>query len=242
MSAPDPVQNPARNAVSSCSRLTASVLVAVALLAPACKPKGTVDPSIVAAEQAGAWAIHEALETRILAGSASEADRAAAVEKVRAAADDGSAAYAYARAAVAGRLAELRGLQALDLIEEVQTWALKAIERDADFQGMAPQRMVGTLYVLAGKHLKHGDSEEGLEFLEAVVEAHPDAAVNHLRLAQGYIALGDPEPGLEGLCLARAGRDTLSKEEQVLLDRLVEDVGGSDALGCEEPSAEGETP
>lgn len=219
------------------------MFVLVALAGVACKPKGTVDPSISEvdeAEEQGAWAVYEALEARIAAGEDSEADRAAALEKVRAASDDGSAAHAYARASVAGRVAEGRGLKALKLLEEMRTWSLKSIERDPEFQDMAAQRMLGTLYVLAGQHLKQGDSEQGLELLEDVVDAHPENPTNHLRLAEGYVALGDPEPGIDGLCVALAAREQLSAEERELLARLVEELGGEAALAC--PEAEVEEP
>jgi tetratricopeptide (TPR) repeat protein len=210
-------------------------LVSLVCLTPAigCKPKGPVDPSIAAAAEQGAWAIHETLEARIAAGKASEADRAAALDRVREAADDGTAAHAYARASVAGRVAEGRGLQALDLLEEIREWAEASIQRDPDFEGMAAKRMLGTLYVLAGRHLKKGDSEEGLELLEEVAEAHPDVARNQLRLGEGYVALGDPESAFEALCRAQAGRASLTAEEQKLLDQLIEDAGGAAALGCE---------
>lgn len=211
--------------------VSAVTLAAVLALAGACKPKGTVDPSISEA-QADAWAVYEALEQRIAAGGGTEAERVASLEKARSAADDGSAAYAYARAAVAGRMAEERGLQALDLLDEIRDWASKSIERDASFQGMAATRMLGTLHVLAGRHFKGGDSEHGLELLEQVLEAHPDALVNHLRVAEAYVALGDPEPAFERLCAALAGRETLTGEEQRLLDALVGDVGGVEVLGC----------
>ncbi|HLT35886.1 MAG TPA: hypothetical protein VK034_06365 [Enhygromyxa sp.] len=223
------------------------VLVGLAgcLSGVACKPKGTVDPSIAdiatdgSGERAGAWAVHEALEQRIGQGVDSEADRQAALDKVRAAPDDQTAAYAYARASVAGRVAEGRGLKALKILEEMRTWARRSIERDPQFQEMAATRMLGTLLVLAGQHLDGGDSEEGLELLESVVEAHPDNPVNHLRVAEAYVALGDPEPGFEHLCVALAGRAQLGGEEQRLLEGLVAEVGGAEALACE---AAGEGP
>jgi tetratricopeptide (TPR) repeat protein len=211
---------------------TAVTLTAVLAFVGACKPKGTVDPSISEA-RADAWAVHEALEQRIAAGGGTEAERVSALEKARAAPDDGSAAYAYARAAVAGRMAEERGLQALDLLDEIRDWSSKSIERDASFQGMAATRMLGTLHVLAGRHFKGGDSERGLELLEQVLEAHPDAVVNHLRVAEAYVALGDPEPAFERLCVAEAGRAQLTAEEQRLLDALVADVGGAEVLRCQ---------
>lgn len=211
------------------------LLLGVGLSSLACKPQGTVDPELAAIandEAGGAWAVHEALEQRIVSGTASEADREAALEKVRAAPDDQSAAYAYARASVAGRVAEGRGLKALKLLEEMRTWTRASIERDPGFEGMAATRMLGTLLALAGQHLDGGDSEEGLELLESVVKAHPDNPLNHLRLAEAYVALGDAESGYESLCAALAGRAQLSSEEQRLLDKLVEEVGGADVLGC----------
>lgn len=206
--------------------------LALALSGVACKPEGSVDPSIASAPTESAWAVHEALEDRIRQGGASEADRQAALDKVRAAPDDQTAAYAYARASVAGRVAEGRGLKALKILEEMRTWARRSIERDPQFQDMAATRMLGTLLALAGQHLDGGNSEEGLELLESVVEAHPDDPLNHLRLAEAFVALGDPEAGFEPLCAALAGRAQLSGEEQRLLDALVDEVGGVAALAC----------
>jgi hypothetical protein len=211
--------------------VTLAAALAVVVIIGACKPEGTVDPSISAA-QADAWAVHEALELRVAAGGANEAERVSALEKARAAPDDGSAAYAYARAAVAGRMAEERGLQALDLLDEIRDWSSKSIERDATFQDMAATRMLGTLHVLAGRHFKGGDSELGLELLEQVLAEQADAAINHLRVAEAYVALGDPEPAFERLCVGLANRAQLSAEEQRLLDALVADVGGTEVLGC----------
>lgn len=214
-------------------RLTLFVAALASMAALACKPKGTVDPTIAEAP-ADAWAIHEALEQRIATAGANDAERAAALDKVRTAPDDQSAAYAYARASVAGRVAEGRGLKALALLEEMREWSETSIERDAAFMDMAATRMLGTLHVLAGQHIKGGDSERGLELLESVLDAHPEHAVNHLRVAQGYIVLGDPEPALELLCVAIAKRAELTAEEQKLLDGLIGDVGGE--VSCEEAS------
>lgn len=214
-------------------RLTLFVAALASMAALACKPKGTVDPTIAEAP-ADAWAIHEALEQRIATTGANDAERAAALDKVRTAPDDQSAAYAYARASIAGRVAEGRGLKALALLEEMREWSETSIERDAAFMDMAATRMLGTLHVLAGQHIKGGDSERGLELLESVLDAHPEHAVNHLRVAQGYIVLGDPEPALELLCMAIAKRAELTAEEQKLLDGLIGDVGGE--VSCEEAS------
>ena len=65
--------------------------------------------------------------------------------------------------------------------------------------------MLGTLYVIApGALVKHGDSERGLELLEGLVSEHPEIVENHLRLAEAYIALGDPDPaGPSCACASR---------------------------------------
>jgi tetratricopeptide (TPR) repeat protein len=209
------------------------MVMGLGLLGMACKPSGSVDPSIAQADPADPVALYELLEQRIAAGTDSEADRNAALEQLRAIPDDETAASAYVRAAVVGRVAEGRGLKALELLEEMQTWALLSIERDPNYRDMAATRMLGTLYVLAGQHLADGDSEQGLELLEDVVDAHPDAPTNHLRLAEGYIALGDPEPAYPSLCLAQSRRAQLSGEEQRLLDGLLKDIGDAE-LGCAE--------
>lgn len=202
---------------------------------------GEVDPSTPAAasedplDQAiasrDAVAVYEQLEAEIEAGEVGKKRRQRAYEAV-VGWDDQSADYAFARAALAGRVAESRGLAALDMVEETEKWARTAIDRDPTLREGAAQRMLGTLYVLAGKHTEHGDSEEGLELLEAQAERHPDAAVNHLRLAEGYISLGDPEGAFEPLCRAQAGRDTLGGRDVELLERLLAEVGGVESLEC----------
>ena len=50
----------------------------------------------------------------------------------------------------------------------------------------------------------------------------PDELENHLRLAEAYLALGDPEPATTSLCRCRDAREALRRDERVLLDRLLE--------------------
>jgi hypothetical protein len=86
--------------------------------------------------------------------------------------------------------------------------------------------LLGTLYVIApAVVLEHGDSEQGIELLEGLVAAHPDVMENHLRLAEGYIALGDPAPARPHLCLCLAGKEKLRRDEQSLLTHLFADAG-----------------
>ena len=200
--------------------------------APSSAPPGAVatDP-VEAVDPIGTLRV---LEGEIEAGRASEDDRKRAYETVKAASDDGSADYAFARAALAGRLAELRVVKAGKLVTEAETYARLALERDPEYDQGAATRMLGTLYVMApGRLVEHGDAEEGLGMLEDLVAARPDDPRNHLRVAEAYIALDDPDPAVPFLCFAHAHRDALRKDDQALLDTLSESFGGKAGLGCE---------
>lgn len=176
----------------------------------------------------------DGLEADIESGAASEDDRKRAYDTVAAAKDDGSADYAFARAALAGRLAELRGVKAGKLVTEAETYARLTLERDPEYDDGAATRMLGTLYVMApGRLVEHGDAEDGLSMLEDLVEARPDDPRNHLRVAEAFIALDDPDPAVEFLCFAHANRDALRKDDQTLLDTLSETFGGKAGLACE---------
>lgn len=204
----------------------------------ACKPApASTSPAGVTTQPAtpiDARGILDALEADIEAGSATEDDRKRAYETVVAATDDGSADYAFARAALAGRLAELRGVKAGKLVTEAETFARLSMERDPEYDARAATRMLGTLYVMApGRLVEHGDAEDGLSMLEDLVEDRPDDPRNHLRVAEAYIALDDPDPAIEFLCFAHAQRDTLRKDDQALLDALSETFGGKTGLACD---------
>lgn len=209
------------------------VALAASLLAGCNKGASSSNPELSeAASEPDLWSLYEALEKMVDAERASESDREYAYAQAQQAKDDGTAQWAFARAAITGRLAEAKGLKALWLIKEVETYAMLSIERDPAFNDSAAKRMLGTLYVLAGDHVEHGDSEKGLEILEGLLDAQPDHVRNQLRVAQGYISLGDPDPALEILCQVDQQRDGLSPDEQRLLDRLFEDVGGASVAGC----------
>src|SRR5262249_52000955 len=99
-------------------------------------------------------------------------------------------------------------------------------ELDPAFRSGAATRALGTLYVLApATLLAHGDSEKGLELLAKVKTQYPDVIENHLRYAEGLIALGDPGPATEALCLCRTKKASLRKDEQTLLEKLFQDAG-----------------
>jgi hypothetical protein len=202
---------------------------------PTSNPGDTTGPSTEPVAPKTPSQILDELESRIAVGQDREKERVAAYDQVRAMPDDGSADYAFARAALAGRVAENRGAGAGKLVTEAETWARKTLERDPDYHDGAAVRMLGSLYVLApGRLVEHGDSEDGLSMLEDLVESRPDNPVNHLRVAEAYIHLGDVEPSFSHLCAARAAASVLRQDERRLLDELIEDAGGQEALRCEQ--------
>lgn len=143
--------------------------------------------------------------------------------------------YAYARASITGRLAEVKGLSASRLITEVETWARRSHALDPGFRDGAARRMLGTLYVLApASFVRHGDSEVGLELLEKQAKLYPGDPINLLRLAEGFIALSDPDPAYELMCKVAPRVDELRPSAQRLHASLVDSLGGADELGCEE--------
>ena len=169
-------------------------------------------------------ALSDALEELIAVGKDTAADRAFAYREASAH-EETTAAYAFARAAIAGRYVQTHGLAGFRHVAEVETWARRSRELDPGFRGGAATRMLGTLYVLVpASILAHGDSEEGLSLLEGLVKLHPEVPENHLRLAEALVALGDPAPAAPHLCFCLGARATLRPDEQKLLDRLVKDA------------------
>jgi len=187
-----------------------------------------------AATSRDALALADGLEDLVDREEINAADRKAAYEAVKRWPEK-TAAYAYARASITGRLAEVKGLSASRLITEVETWARRSHALDPRFRDGAARRMLGTLYVLApASFVRHGDSEIGLDLLEKQADLYPDDPVNLLRLAEGFIALSDPDPAYELMCRLAPGVDDLRPSEQRLHASLVDSLGGADELGCEE--------
>jgi hypothetical protein len=211
-------------------------LILLSLCVVACGPRSrepTSTPTPEAAQQRDPIAIYEGLEARIASGSDSEQARVEALDQAMQIPDDGTAAYAFVRAALAGRVAENRGAKAGKLVTDSEGWARKSIERDPEFRDRAATQLLGSLYVMApGRLLEHGDSEKGLDMLEELVKARPDEPRYRLRLAQAYLHLGDDETAHAPACAALGARDRLRADEQKLLDKLVEELGGAESLGC----------
>ncbi len=146
-----------------------------------------------------------------------------------------SAEYAFARAALAGRVAQLEGVRAIGLIGDMEAWARKSIQRDPNFRHGAASRMLATLYVLApGSMVDHGDSEVGLEMLETLHQKYPQQLETTLRLAEAYIALDDHEPAYPLLCECLRHTTALRPDAQRLLAKLTDAAGGHDELTCDD--------
>jgi hypothetical protein len=211
----------------------------LALWAAACRPDSA--PAVPPEDTGGGekapagdyQAIYDDLEAAIAEGRDSEDDRQQAMTRVREIADDGTAAYAFARAAIVGRVAELRGVKAGKLVTEAEQWAKASIDRDPEYRQQAASRMIGSLWVMAPPRLvEHGDSEEGLELLESLAEAHPEVPENGLRAAEAYLFLGDTDPAIPHLCRIRSARDALRPDDRALFDKLAREVGGGQELPC----------
>jgi hypothetical protein len=214
-------------------------LPALALLAAlsACTTFGTeVNPALSAADRRdGPIAVHDALEGLIEAGQDTPADREFAYRAVKDDRQD-TAEAAFARAAITGRLVQLQALRGAHLVRQVERDALRSRELDPTFREGAATRLLGTMYVAAPSTLlAYGDSERGLELLEGLTADRPDLLENQLRLAEAYLALGDPEPASAPLCRCAAARGDLGRDERALLDRLLEQKG---ALTCPQPGVE----
>ncbi len=174
----------------------------------------------------------DALERMIDTQKATKQDREAAYDAVRQWRDD-TAEYALARAILAGRVAQTRGMTGVLLISQLEKWARYSLELDPKFRDGAARRTLGTLYVLAPASLvSHGDSEVGIELLEKQVELYPDQVSNHLRLGEGFLALDDLEAGTESLCLCIEKKSKLRRSERRLLKRLIDAAGGARELDC----------
>ena len=220
-----------------CRRLLRVACCLLSLTGGCAARKTTVHPELhAAADQGDALAVSDALEDLIAAGVDTPADRQYAYEIISTNTDDTAAAN-YARASVTGRLVQQKGLLGASLVPDVERSARRSRELDPEFRDGAATRLLGTLYVLApASFLQHGDSEDGIDLLEGLVQEHPDAAVNHLRLAEAYIALGDPAPATPHLCRSLDSRATLRRDEQLLLAHLVANVGTLDCRTAARPA------
>jgi len=217
-------------------RSAAAALIALAVLA-GCTAAGPVRPShpelVALVEDGDALALSDALEELIAAGLATLTDRQyawAIVSKQHA----DTAAAAFARAAITGRVVQEQGLRAAKLVGDVEEYARRSRALDPHFRDGAATRLLGTLYVIApATLLDHGDSETGLELLKQLTAQHPDVPENHLRLAEAYVTLHDPDPACPHLCFCLAHPTALRPDDLALLKGLIEETG---SLTCDPPA------
>lgn len=234
-----------RHASPRAKTLAACLCIASFAIGTGCEP-GVLRPELASASTS-ALGLSDALESLIEEGKATEDDREAAYDMVQTLPAN-TAGDAFGRAAITGRLAEVRGALSIlgsdsptYLAAEAEKYAILSRKLDPTFRDGAAARMLGTLYILAPANmLEGGDSEEGLEILETLTRERPDLVDNQFRLAEGYIALGDKEPAKKPLCTALSLRANLRKDHQKLLDKLVTEVPGLDCkavLGDTPPPA-----
>lgn len=205
--------------------------IAIALLVLAALPgcpavRAPSHPELASAAQTGdILALSDALEVLIAQGKDTPADRQYAYEVVKKV-DGNTAATAYARATITGRLVQDKGLRAANLVPDVEKYGLRSRQIDPDFRGGAATLLLGKLYVMApATLLKKGDSETGLEMLEEVTTKYPEVPENHLRLAEAYVTLHDPEPAGTHLCFCLDHKDELRPDDQKVLKDLLDDAG-----------------
>ncbi|NUP07265.1 MAG: hypothetical protein HOW73_14520 [Polyangiaceae bacterium] len=230
------------------SFLLSLIVSAAALAGAGCPSQSAARPEITEAATS-ALALSDALEKLITEGRDTQEDRDAAYELVQTLPTE-TAGDAFGRAAIAGRLAEKKGALSVlgddsptSLVAEAEEYARKSRKLDPEFRLGAATRMLGTLYVMAPANLlQGGNSEDGIEILEHLVATHPEVIDNHLRLAEGYIALGDKDSAKKPLCIAINGRASLRKNDGALLDKLAKEVEGLDCKATEAPPSDASAP
>jgi len=181
---------------------------------------------IEVAGRGDALATSDALEALIADGKDTPTDREYAL-KVITAHPEGGAAYAFARAAVTGRVVQSRqGIAGIGLVGDVARWAELSRKLDPTFREGAASRLLGTLYTQAPSSLlpSGGGPEQGIEMLEDLVKQHPATVENHLRLAEALVFQNDPDASTPHLCFCAAHRADLRRDDQILLDHILADA------------------
>jgi hypothetical protein len=179
----------------------------------------------VAVKQGKAIDIYDRLEALIANDDDTRTDRKNAFKAIREKNED-TAEFQFAWAGIAGRYVQQKGLLGANLVKDIERHALRSRDLDPSFRNGAATRLLGTMYVVAPSSLvEHGNSELGLEMLSELVAEYPHDAENHLRLAEAYIALNDPEPARPHICECVVVKDTMRKDDQNLLVNLIADAG-----------------
>jgi tetratricopeptide (TPR) repeat protein len=184
-----------------------------------------VSPTLLRTSQAPSIDVIDTLEALVAAGRETTADREWAYFEISHRPPPATAADAFARAAAAGRIAQLRGLNAGALIKEVEHYGRLSNQLDPTFRDGAARRMLATLYVMApASMVRNGDSETGLELLEALIAEYPGDVENHLRLGEAYVSLGDYDSAAPELCASQRGAAHLRRDDRQLLELLMQEA------------------
>jgi hypothetical protein len=207
------------------------VLAALALLAcltAACGPN-LPDPGLTkildAARLGDALAVSDALEVLIAEGSDKQDHRERALDIIRAHPET-TAAYAFARAAVTGRVLQKRGLiTGVPLVGDVAHWADVSRKLDPAFRRGAATRLFAILCTQAPPPLLPSgcDAESGIAMLVALIKKYDDVE-NHLRLAEALLSQGDVASAVPELCICIQRKGELRHDEQILLETLLSDA------------------
>jgi hypothetical protein len=190
-------------------------------------PNGPMHASLIEIGSKGdALATSDALEALIADGKDTPTDREFALKSITAR-PQGGAAYAFARAAVTGRVVQSRqGISGLGLVGDVARWAELSRKLEPEFREGAASRLLGTLYTQAPASLlpNGGGAEAGIALLEELVRKHPNTVENHLRLAEALVFNSDSESALLHLCFCVAHKPELRRDDQILLDHILHDA------------------
>ncbi|TNF32041.1 MAG: hypothetical protein EP329_11340 [Deltaproteobacteria bacterium] len=191
-------------------------------------PETKVSPALLRTSHAASIDVLDTLEDLIAAGRESTADREWAYFELSHRPTPQTAADAFARAAAAGRIAQLRGLNAGALVKEVEHYGRLSNQLDPAFRRGAARRMLATLYVMAPANMvRNGDSELGLEMLEELIAQYPEDTENHLRLGEAYVTLGDYDSAAPELCVSKQREAELRFDDRQLLDQLMQEAGAT---------------
>ena len=190
------------------------------------RPTGDkVAPTLLRTAQAAPIVVADTLEALVATGQDTTADREWAYFEVSHRPAPMTAADAFARASTAGRIAQLRGLNASALVKEVEHYGRLSNQLDPTFRRGAARRMLATLYVMAPANMvRNGDSETGLDMLAQLIATYPDDIENHLRLGEAYVSLGDYESAAPELCACKHHTAELRLDDRRLLEQLGEEA------------------
>jgi hypothetical protein len=222
-------------------RAFAALPLLVAVSTTACEgwfgppPNGPMHVTLIEiASKGDALATSDALEALIADGKDTPTDREFALKSITLHPQPG-AGYAFARAAVTGRVVQSRqGISGLGLVGDVARWGELSRKLDPEFREGAATRLLGTLYTQAPSSLlpNGGGPEQGLEMLEGLVRKHPLTPENHLRLAEALVFQNDADSATPHICWCTCHRAELRRDDQILLDHVIADAHHPTCAPC----------